>query len=207
MKQVKGVLDKVVGWVLVVLMAASVVNVLWQVFTRFVLEAPSSFTEELARYLLIWIGVLGAGYVVGQRAHLALELLPEKLTGRRRQLLEGVIQISVVLFAAFVLVLGGIRLVYVQLKLGQMSPSLGVPLGWVYLVLPISGLLMVFYGIFNMTERWEPNGEEAMQRAQAEEQAVDGQPSGSPATSEASEHRHHEEEASGSEENQSSPNL
>lgn len=152
MKRAKAAIDMTVGWVLVVLMAASVVNVLWQVFTRFVLGAPSSVTEELARYLLIWIGVLGAGYAVGQRAHLALELLPEKLTGARRRMLEVIIQGCVILFAAFVVVLGGMRLVFVQLQLGQTSPSLGLPLGWVYLVVPLSGLLMIFYAVFHVRE-------------------------------------------------------
>ena len=145
MKQLKARVDQAVGWALVALMGVSVVNVLWQVFTRFVLGAPSSFTEELARYLLIWIGVLGAAYCVGQQAHLALELLPEKLKGRRRDVLEMFIQGSVLLFALGVMVGGGSRLVWVQLQLGQTSPALGWPLGLVYLVLPLSGLLITFY--------------------------------------------------------------
>ncbi len=166
MKRAKTAVDKTIGWVLVVLMAASVLNVLWQVFTRFVLGEPSSFTEELARYLLIWIGVLGAAYAVGQRAHLALDLLPEKLTGQRRKTLEHVIQACVVLFSFFVMVLGGARLVYVQLRLGQTSPSLELPLGWVYMVLPLSGLLMIFYAIDRVTEK----------REAYEEAASDGRP-------------------------------
>ena len=145
MKHLKARVDWVVGWALVALMGVSVVNVLWQVFTRFVLGAPSSFTEELARFLLIWIGVLGAAYCVGQQAHLALELLPEKLEGRRRDVLEVFIQGVVLLFALGVMVIGGGRLVWVQLQLGQTSPALGWPLGLVYLVLPLSGLLIAFY--------------------------------------------------------------
>lgn len=152
MRRAKATVDKVVGGVLVVLMAASVLNVLWQVFTRFVLESPSSFTEELARYLLIWIGVLGSGYAVGQRAHLALELLPGRLDGRQLRALNRFIQGCIILFAALVMVLGGLRLVYVQLYLGQTSPSLGLPLGWVYLVIPVSGLLMIFYAALQMRD-------------------------------------------------------
>jgi TRAP-type C4-dicarboxylate transport system permease small subunit len=55
-------------------MIMMVLNVAWQVLTRFVLQNPSSYTEELARYLLIWLGLLGAGYCVGQRSHLAIDI-------------------------------------------------------------------------------------------------------------------------------------
>lgn len=138
-------LDSVLGGVLVALMVVAVLNVLWQVTTRFVLGEPSTVTEELARYLLIWIGVLGAGYAVGQRAHLALELLPEKLEGRARRRLEFVVIGGMAAFALLVLVVGGGRLVYLQFLLGQTSPTLGWPLGAIYTVVPLSGLIMLTY--------------------------------------------------------------
>jgi len=141
----KSGLDKALGGTLVALMTVAVLNVLWQVATRFLLGDPSSFTEELARYLLIWIGVLGAGYAVGQRAHLALELLPERLEGRSLERLERVIFGCVAAFALFVMVGGGVRLVYLQFMLGQTSPTLGWPLGAVYAVVPLSGLIMLVY--------------------------------------------------------------
>ena len=146
----KSRLDRGLGGLLVALMAVAVVNVLWQVTTRFVLGDPSTMTQELARYLLIWIGVLGAGYVVGQRAHLALELLPGKLEGRALRTLNMFILGCVGAFALLVMVVGGGRLVYVQLTLGQTSPSLGWPLGAVYLVVPLSGAVMLMYTGFQM---------------------------------------------------------
>lgn len=150
MAKLKERVDRVLEVALVVIMAVSVVNVLWQVFTRFILNNPSSFTEELARYLLIWVGVLGAAYAVGKRVHLALELLPEKLTGRNRRWLELFIEGSVLLFAVTVLVIGGARLVYVQFTLGQTSAAMELPLAYVYAVLPISGVLMVYYTVVHM---------------------------------------------------------
>lgn len=151
-QRVKVGLDKVLGTTLVALMAIAVVNVLWQVVTRFVFGDPSSFTEELSRYLLIWLGVLGAGYAVGQRAHLALELLPERLEGDALLILERVILGCVAAFAFFVLVIGGIRLVYLQFMLGQTSPTLGWPLGYVYAVVPLSGLVMLIYTALLLVE-------------------------------------------------------
>ena len=54
--------DWLLGGAICVLMGAMVINVLWQVFTRFVIRDPSSFTEEAARYMMIWVGLLGSAY-------------------------------------------------------------------------------------------------------------------------------------------------
>lgn len=147
MESLKDQVDRVLGWLLVVLMAVSVINVLWGVFTRFVLNDAATFTNELARYLLIWVGILGAAYAAGKRVHLALELLPEKLTGASRSYLELFIEAMILIFAVLVLGAGGLRLVYVQLSLGQTSAAMGIPLGYVYVVLPLTGLIMTFYAI------------------------------------------------------------
>lgn len=147
MNRAKHLVDRVLGALLIVLMGASVINVLWQVFSRFVLNAPSSFTQELARFLLIWVGVLGAGFGVGKRDHLALEIVPERLDGRTEQWTRISIQVFILIFALGVLIVGGTRLVYIQLILGQVSPSLGIPLGYVYLVLPLTGIVTAFYTI------------------------------------------------------------
>jgi TRAP-type C4-dicarboxylate transport system permease small subunit len=152
MKNLKSKVDRFLGWSLVVIMGLSVVNVLWQVFTRFVLANPSSFTDELARFLLIWIGLLGAGYAAGLKMHLAIDLLPSRLRGRSRHYLGILIELLVFLFALFVMVVGGIHLVSLTLMLGQTSAALGIPHGYVYLALPISGLLIMFYASLSMLE-------------------------------------------------------
>lgn len=146
------IVDRSLKWLLVGLMAVAVLNVLWQVFTRFVIDAPSGFTEELARYLLIWIGIVGSAYAVGTRSHLALELLPERLDGRRLHQLRIVIEVCVLIFALLVMVFGGVRLVYVLLVAGQTSSSLGILVGYVYSAVPLSGLIIVFYTIVHIRE-------------------------------------------------------
>lgn len=151
MDRAKRALDRVLGAFLIFLMGAAVVNVLWQVFARFVLNSPSSFTEELARFLLIWVGILGGGYAVGQHDHLALELLPQNLEGRAQEWLKIAIQGCIIAFSLAVLIAGGLRLVYIQLTLGQTSASLGIPLGYVYTVLPLSGAVMIFYSVVHIS--------------------------------------------------------
>ncbi len=153
MHKLKQVIDRILAWIVIVVMAVLVIDVLWQVFTRFVLRDPSSFTEELARYLMIWVGLLGASYAAGRRMHLAVDLLPAKLTGRRKHYLGLVIEGFTLLFALLVLVVGGTRLVGVMLYLGQTSPALQIPLGYVYLAVPISGVFFTFYTIFFIAEQ------------------------------------------------------
>ena len=156
MRRAKEAVDGVLGWLLAGLMGFSVLNVTWQVFSRYVMRAPSSYTEELARYLMIWIGLLGAAYAVGQGMHLAIDLLPAALHGRARRRLERVIAVFVLAFAVAVMIWGGARLVWMTLYLGQRSAAMRVPLGYVYLALPVGGALMAFYAIGHMVRPAEP---------------------------------------------------
>ena len=138
-------IDKILGIVLIVIMSVMVINVLWQVFTRYVMTTPSSFTDELARYLMIWIGVLGAAFVSGKNMHVAIDVLPSKLNETNRKKLAKVVDFIIISFVFFAMVVGGIRLVYLTYILEQHSPALQIPLALVYLVLPLSGLLIIYY--------------------------------------------------------------
>jgi TRAP-type C4-dicarboxylate transport system permease small subunit len=152
MPRLKNAVDQVLEWAVAAVMGILVIDVLWQVFTRFILRDPSSWTEELARYLLIWIGLLGAAYAAGRRMHLALDLLPTKLEGEKKKRLEIFVELIAFAFALAALVIGGTRLVMVSLVLGQTSPALGLPIGYLYLVLPVSGLLIMFYSVVHIQQ-------------------------------------------------------
>lgn len=145
MTEARHMVDRVLEGVLATLMGLLVLDVLWQVFTRFALGDASSFSEEAARFLLIWISLLGAAYVTGKRKHLAIDILPQRFHGVRQRRLEAVIDLCILFFAVVVLIGGGARLVWVTLYLGQTSAALGLPLGFVYASLPISGILMALY--------------------------------------------------------------
>ena len=139
--------DRFLEYTLATLMALMLLSVVWQVVTRYFLGDPSSFTDELARYLLIWIGMLGGAYASGKNMHLAIDLLPAKLTGKNKYRLMLFIYILIILFVAATFVIGGIRLVYITYTLGQTSAAMQIPLAYVYSILPIAGLLMIVYKI------------------------------------------------------------
>lgn len=146
----KLLLDKILGGFLVFLMTMMVFAVTWQVFSRYALQSSSSFTEEVARYLLIWIGLLGAAFVSGQRQHLSIDILGPKLEEAKRIRLRIGINILIIAFCLGVMIIGGSNLVYVNYLLGQTSAALNIPLGTIYLALPISGVLVIIYKIMEL---------------------------------------------------------
>lgn len=142
--------NRILGYFLSLIMGVMVLNVLWQVFSRFVLISPSSFTDELARYLMIWLSILGAAYVSGKRMHVAIDILPTKLNKENQDKLKTVINIIVIIFCFTTFVIGGSRLVYITYTLEQFSPALQIPLALVYVVIPISGLIIIFYKLLDI---------------------------------------------------------
>lgn len=158
-------INTAVKGLLVILMALIVLSVVWQVFSRYILRSPSTFTSELARYLLIWISLFGAAYVSGENMHLAIDLLPRRLSPVWNRRLRTLIYLLVITFVLLVMVLGGSRLVYITYVLNQTSPALQIPLAWVYTVVPLSGLLIIYYKIMDIrallaTDTGEPQTSE-----------------------------------------------
>lgn len=143
-------IDKVLEWVLVFLMAVLVVDVLWQVTSRYVLTSPSSFTDELAGFLLIWVGLLGAAYLTGKNEHLAIDLLLQRSSKQVQTRLMIIINALVALFTVLVFIIGGVWLVYTRFYLNVASAALEIPLGYVYLVMPVSGIIILYYSLDNL---------------------------------------------------------
>ncbi len=151
-------------------MAIMVVNVLWQVFSRYITGNPSSFTDELARYLMIWVGLLGAAYAAGSGLHVAIDVLPMRASKKTQLLLFRIVRVLVMLFAFSALVMGGLRLVYISHILGQTSSALNLPLAFLYMVLPISGVLIIFYMAHDLVFERKADGERQMPIAELRDQ-------------------------------------
>ncbi|MBN2347250.1 MAG: TRAP transporter small permease [Bacteroidales bacterium] len=130
-------------------LAILVIDVLWQVISRYILTNPSNFTDELAGFLLIWVGLLGSAYVSGKNEHLAIDLLVQKVSKKKQLVLQVIIFLLVGVFALTVLVIGGTWLVYTRFVLDVKSAALNIPLGYVYIILPLSGLIIFYYSIDN----------------------------------------------------------
>ena len=143
----KKVLDNILELLVTVSMGILVVDVVWQVVTRYVMKNPSSWTEELATFLMIWVGLLGASVALNRGAHLGIDYIVSKMSQRKAMYVSLFVFTSIMLFSLSVMVIGGIQLVHRVLITNQVSPALGLKMGYVYLAIPISGLFLVIYSI------------------------------------------------------------
>ncbi len=153
LRSIKKLLDKTLEFVVMVCVGLLVLDVLWQVFTRRVLNNPSKWTEELAVILLVWVALLGAAVALGRGAHLGIDYFASKLSYKKRVFTEIISFVLIALFAIYVMVYGGFDLVRSTLELGQITPALGLKMGYVYLAVPVSGLFMLLYSIIGQVER------------------------------------------------------
>jgi TRAP-type C4-dicarboxylate transport system permease small subunit len=148
---------RLISWLekaLAFLMTLLVIDVMWQVVTRFLLNSPSSFTDELARFLLIWLGLLGAALVSGHKMHLAIDLISGQFTDPKwHNRLAIFIELVVVVTALSIMVYGGSILVYTIWSLGQTSTALQLPLSVVYSIIPLSGLLITYFALEDIISR------------------------------------------------------
>lgn len=148
----KATINHYLGYTLAALMGIMTLDVLWGVFTRYALGSQADWSEELARFLLMWIGLLGAAYAAGQHKHLAIDLLLVSLPPGRQRRLQLVIYGLIITFVLAVMVVGGLRLMYVTQTLGQLSAALRVPMYLVYAVVPVSGLLVAYYKLYDIVQ-------------------------------------------------------
>ena len=159
MKKLCRSLDRVLVVLLVALFAALVLMVVWQVLSRYALNSPSAFTEEAARYLMIWVSLLGASYVFRMRLHIGLDLLTRKLTGSDKRIVEVAALTAAVLFALLILLVGGARLVELTWSLDQVSAVLGIRMALVYLAIPLSGGFILLYTLEQLLYGMDTDGD------------------------------------------------
>lgn len=148
MEQLRKILNKVLHVLAGVSFLAMVALTCWQVFTRYILKNPSSWSEELVSYLFAWMTLLGSSIVVGERGHMNIPVVVDRMSPGAKKILAVFGEIIACLFAGIILVYGGMRIT--NLAMGQMTSSLGVPIGIFYIVLPLSGALNVVYTILNI---------------------------------------------------------
>jgi TRAP-type C4-dicarboxylate transport system permease small subunit len=142
---VKKGLIKALEFAVILLMAALVLDVVWQVFTRFAMNDPSKWTEELANVLLVWVGLLGASLGFVRHVHLGVDFFVNKIEGRARHVVDITVLVLVMFFAGAVLVYGGGSKVIHMLSLPvpKVTPALQIKQAYFFIVLPLSGFFIV----------------------------------------------------------------
>ena len=151
MRSVRHTIDMLLEALLASLMTVMVLGTLLQIIARIVdLNVP--FTEELTIYSMMWITLFGSAYTFGLKKHIAIDVLSGKIKERNRWKLKVLVEVIIAVFAILILMGGGIRLLYVTFKLGQVSSVMQVPKGWIYLAIPVSGLVTLIYNWLNISD-------------------------------------------------------
>lgn len=159
MKKLKQMIDKAVEWFSIALVIVMVLLVLWQVIARYLLNSPSSFSEALTRYLFVWLVLITSTYAFGSREHMYISALNDRLCGKTRTVVNILIEVLTILFAACVMVFGGS--IITRMQMVSLDSSLHIPMGVVYAVIPVCGVITVFYCICNILEELEKAKEAA----------------------------------------------
>ena len=127
-----------------------VVLTCWQVFARYVLDNPSTWSEELVGFVFAWMSLFGACLVTGERGHMNIPILVDMAPGRAKKALLCLGEIIAFVFSAVILVYGGMQIT--SLAMGQMTSSLGVAIGVFYVVMPVCGVVNMIYTLMNIAE-------------------------------------------------------
>lgn len=143
-------LDKTLEFLCCSLLAFMTLAASWQVISRYILNNPSTTTEELTLISFVWMSLFAAAYVFGKKDHMKMTFVLDKFKGKGNVRLRILAEVVTLIFALLVLVFGGFKIS--GLSMGQASPSLGVPMGYIYLALPFSGIVTVIYNLLNLVE-------------------------------------------------------
>lgn len=143
-------IDTVIKVICIALFAFMVVIGTYQILVRYIFNSPSTVSEELLTYSFTWMSLFAAAYVFGKRDHMRMGFLADKLSADKLKVLNTVIEVITILFAVIVMVYGGISIT--KLSMTQKTASLGIPMGYIYLVIPITGIIITVYGILNIID-------------------------------------------------------
>mgnify|MGYP001941371265 CR=1 FL=1 len=151
MKALTDVLSKNLQWICVVLFTLLVIIVVWQVVARQIFNNPQAWTEEASRMTFVWLGLFAAALVFAERGHIAVDFVVRKFSPAGQKVVGIIVQPLIIFFAASLMVYGGIRA-----GSGAGNQRLAaldfLTLGQMYLVLPISGVLIILFALANIVE-------------------------------------------------------
>lgn len=159
---IRKVLDRVVETVCSVWLLIMVAMTCWQIVSRYLLGAPSTYTEEFLRFSLVWVSMLALAYVAGLRKHVRFSLFSDMVSTDWQRYWDILIELAFLAFAIFILIQGGYNAS--SITMNQVSPSLGLPMGYIYSALPLAGIILALYSLLNciqlLTEDVTPHKEE-----------------------------------------------
>lgn len=135
---VENLLDKL----LITLFLVMVVSIVWQVIARYFLASPTIWSEELARFLIVWVTMLGSAYVLEHGGHVAVTLFAEMMPEPVQRMLDWLRDTIIIAMA------GGLAYYGYGFAVSgarRMSTGLGVQMSYAYAAIPIGAVLIAFF--------------------------------------------------------------
>ena len=143
MNKIFEIIKKILYIICISSIALMLVIIFFQVISRYFFGYTFDWSEELARFLFVWVVFIGSALIIGDKGHMAVKILPEKLKGTLAGVvLEGFIKLCSLYFV-FLFIVQGFKMS--KTMMFQTSPALGLPMGIVYFIIPVSGVLMLLY--------------------------------------------------------------
>lgn len=152
MKNFDKILDNAMRFLMAIAMLSLVVGGFWQIFTRWILKNPSTFTEEFMRYMLIWASMIGSAYCFYKDKHLTLDLFKKKAKGTAGVVLNVLIETAILFFIIYVFVYGGGRQ---AMNATNYSSVMRIPFSFLYMVLPLSGCFIVLARVLKYFQMYQ----------------------------------------------------
>jgi len=146
--QIKKVVDLVIQWCCIIILGIMTVLVTFQVITRYFFNSPSAISENSAQYLFVWMIMFGSAYVFGLQEHLSITVLKDKMAPLTNLIVDILINILLFVFAMAVCTIGGYNGAMNQM--GTVDAALRIPMGVIYIAIPICGVVMLFYAVYNI---------------------------------------------------------
>ena len=122
----------------------------YQIVARYFFNRPSTVSEELLTYSFTWMALLASAYVFGKRDHMRMGFIADQITGMPKKVLEVLIELLIIAMVCGIMIFGGFSIM--DLTMTQKTASLGVPMGVIYTIIPLSGILILVYGIMNIID-------------------------------------------------------
>lgn len=148
MQSIRNVLNRIMNVLAGVSLIAMTALTCWQVFTRYILNNPSTWSEELVGYLFAWASLFGASLITGERGHMNIPVVVELMPAKAQKFFAVFGEIIAMLFSAIILIYGGYKITL--LAMGQMTSSLGIAVGVFYIAMPVCGVINILYTVLNI---------------------------------------------------------
>lgn len=164
MDKLRNILNRIAEVLCIAILGIMAVLVVWQVVSRYVFQSPVPWSEALSKYMFIWLVLINGAYMFGKKEHMNIGYFKEKLPQGVQTVLNYLTEIITLVFALFILIWGG----YMAVKIGipQKDAALTVSMGYVYVALPISGLLTTLYSVCNIIDLARRKGGQAVETGQ-----------------------------------------